>query len=219
VKRVIERIRADLYKHFGPLGWWPADTPDQVAMGAILVQRTTWRQASAALGALEQQQCVRLPDILLLQGDKLEKLIRPAGFYRQKARYLRALSSAVMERGGNLVAWLSVGSLEERRSELLAVTGVGKETADSILLYAAARPIFVVDAYTRRMFRRHEIPLADAPYDRLRKTVEREVGMDVNRLGEFHAGIVEAGKQFCLAGSPRCESCPLGSLLFPFVVD
>ena len=210
---MIESIRRQLFLYFGPLGWWPGDSPDQVAMGAILVQRTTWRQAAAALQNLRDSGCIRLTDIESLDPELLADAIRPAGFYRQKTRYLRSLSETVRMQGGDLVNWLASGPIEHRRRELLGVTGIGRETADAILLYAAERPIFVVDAYTRRVFRRHGLLFADQPYDDLRMRVEREVGLDVGRLGEFHAGLVETGKRFCPARGTCCERCPLRDLL------
>lgn len=210
---MIESIRRQLVLFFGPLGWWPGDSPDQVAMGAILVQRTTWRQAAAALRNLADGGCICLADIESMDPESLADAIRPAGFFRQKGRYLRALAETVRMNGGDLVDWLSSGSFEHRRGELLDVTGIGRETADVILLYGAERPVFIVDAYARRIFRRHGIPLADQPYEDLRLRVEREVGRDPGKLGEFHAGLVETGKRFCLARRTCCDGCPLRDLL------
>ena len=189
-----------LYEFYGRQGWWPAETPFEVMVGAILTQNTAWRNVEMAIKNIKQ--CMT-PEGILKCPD-LEERIRPAGFYRQKAERLRALSRFLLEHPMEELAKLPTGKLREM---FLAIKGIGKETADSILLYAFGRPVFVVDKYTYRLFVRFGIWKERFDYERIRRLVEKEI-RTVEELKEFHALIVEHAKRFCRK-RPLCKECPL----------
>ncbi|HEV3276208.1 MAG TPA: endonuclease III domain-containing protein [Terriglobia bacterium] len=202
-----------LLEEFGPQGWWPAETRLEVILGAILTQNTTWRNAALAIARLRDAGMLDLARLRAIQPDLLESLIRPAGFYRQKARAIR-----------NFVLWLDDahgGSLdrmfalpgEDLRQALLQLKGLGPETADAILLYAGGLPFFVADAYTRRILIRHGVLGRDADYAEAQRSIHRGLKRDAGVYNEFHALLVEAGKRYCRRDEPRCESCPLGAFL------
>ena len=193
---------------YGPQAWWPARDPFEMMAGALLTQRTTWRNAEQALASLRGSGALSPRTLACLPVPELEALIRPAGTFRVKAPRLRALARWYIDAGGH-------GSLEMRstpalRAELLGLAGIGPETADDILVYAFRRPVFVVDAYARRILSRYGWANAGEPYDRLSATVADALGRDAGTLGEFHALLVEHGKRHCRA-TPRCAECPLAA--------
>ena len=143
-----------LAAHYGPLHWWPAETPFEVVVGAILTQNTNWRNVERAIAHLRAAGTLTPEPLLSLPRAELEKLIRPAGFFRQKAERLQLFTAHLFARFGDDLAAMLAGDLDAVRRDLLALKGIGPETADSILLYAGGRPSFVVDAYTRRLFTR-----------------------------------------------------------------
>lgn len=193
-----------LYEHYGPRHWWPAETPFEMMVGAILTQNTNWTRVEAALDNLGRENLA--PDMLLAMSDEqLAEAIRTSGYHRQKAAYLKTLSLWVLQSGGlSVVAEMESEAL---RSALLSLKGVGFETATSILLYAFGRPYFVVDAYTRRLFGRMGYDFS-AGYEPLRGWIEEQIPPDVVLYNEFHAQIVFHSKTHCLA-KPLCEKCPL----------
>jgi len=220
-----------LRRAWGPQNWWPAEGRFEVIVGAFLTQNTAW-------GNVERARCLSVAGMRHVPLARLERLIRPAGYFRQKARRLKGF-----------VAWLDAGyrgnvarmlarPTEELRVELLALDGVGPETADSILLYAGGHPVFVVDAYTRRILDRHRILPAKAPYDEIREIFERAlrrapeprrmgerprhavsrmsatmVSPAARRFNEMHALLVAVGHQYCRKAEARCEHCPLAPFL------
>ena len=195
-----------LLAQYGPQSWWPAETPFEVMVGAVLVQNTSWRQAERAISALRAQGLLIAAAIHASNTDLLEDLVRPSGTYRLKAQRLKALAGFVVDNGG--VSQLEKHSTETLRCRLLSIAGVGPETADAILLYAFERRVFVADAYARRVLQRtHALRLDTAPryYERYRAQVE-SCCFDSRQLNEFHALLVEHGKRYCRA-SPRCEVC------------
>lgn len=194
-----------LYAHYGPQGWWPARGPTEVMIGAVLTQHTAWRNVELALHRLREISRLTPASILALEPEHLSRLINPAGYPRVKAHRLRNLLGWCRERGG--VAALRRTETSALRAELLAVHGVGPETADSILLYALQRPLFVVDAYTRRLFSRLGLIDGAEPYDDIRLRVEREL-RETQDLNEYHALIVRHGKDSCRV-RPRCATCQL----------
>jgi endonuclease-3 related protein len=202
---VAEVYRALKAAH-GPQQWWPAEGAFEIMLGALLVQRTTWRSAETAIAALKARGLVdsgRLRDADLAT---VESCVRSAGFYRSKASRLRKLASFVAEQGGT--GTLAAMQTPELRASLLALDGVGPETADAILLYAFGRPAVVVDAYLRR-FARRLAAAAKAPEDpRLRAWVEHGLA-EVGDLNEFHALVVAHGRAICRP-EPRCDGCPVG---------
>ena len=197
-----------LLEHFGPLHWWPAESPLEVVVGAVLTQNTAWRNVEYAIANLRQAVPIAPRALLDLPRAELEELIRPAGFFRQKARCLHGLlGSLVNEHDGSLESWLA-GPLEEARRRLLALAGIGPETADSILLYAGNRPTFVVDAYTRRLFARLGLIQGRESYEAIRALFMTTLPADAELFNEYHALIVETCKTFCRK-TPLCPSCPL----------
>ncbi|MEZ4599797.1 MAG: endonuclease III domain-containing protein [Syntrophotaleaceae bacterium] len=200
-----------LADHFGPLHWWPAETPFEVAVGAILTQNTNWRNVEMAVAALKKAGILSVAGLLEVERQRLEELIRSAGFFRQKAERLQ-LFAAYLQRnyGGDLTALLE-GPLAEVRRELLTLKGVGPETADSILLYAGERPSFVVDAYTRRLFNRLGLLTGEEKYEDIRALFMDCLPHSCELFNEFHALIVEECKNYCRV-QPICAACPLQSI-------
>ena len=202
------RLYRDLLRRFGPQGWWPGRTPFEVAAGAILTQHTAWSQAARAVralrakGLLEARAVVAAPDSVLLDA------IRPAGTYRLKARRLRTFSTWLLERFGGRFEGMRRAPLDAVRRELLALPGLGPETADAILLYAAGRPVFVADAYARRVLARHGLLPVHADYETARAFLEAHLPSDPALFNEFHALLVAAGKTHCRS-KPLCDGCPL----------
>jgi endonuclease III related protein len=197
-----------LYRAHGPLGWWPAQSPLEVCIGAILVQNTGWAGAALAIDALRQRDLLVFERLTALSEDELAELIRPAGTFRVKARRLRALLDYVGRRFGGDVSAMSAQDAATLRAELLQVHGIGRETADCIVLYAAGLPVFVIDAYTRRVFSRLGLVRGDEPYDELQRFAMDRLPLETPLFNDFHAQIVEVGKRFCRA-RPRCAGCPL----------
>ena len=197
-----------LFDHFGPQGWWPAETPFEMMAGAVLTQNTNWENVKKALGNLEREGLLDPAGLHAVGTDALALAIRPAGYYNVKARRLKNLVRLIVERyGGDVSAMLGEGP-GDLRDALLGVNGIGPETADSIALYAAGHPVFVVDAYTHRILSRHQLVDEEASYDELQATFSDALPEDVGLFREFHALIVTAGKTYCRK-RPLCERCPL----------
>jgi endonuclease-3 related protein len=203
----IQQVYRTLLASFGPQGWWPGDGPFDVMVGAVLTQNTSWKNVEHALRRFDEAQALRPQSLAALAISQIEELARPAGSYRRKAQTLSALSRRVAAFPGGLEGYLSRDTAELREG-LLETPGIGPETADSILLYAAGRSRFVVDAYARRFAERHGLSRTRAPYDELRLLFEDALGPRVDTLGECHALLVELGKRFCRS-EPTCEKCPL----------
>ena len=200
-----------LLDHFGPQGWWPAETPFEMMAGAVLTQNTNWGNVKKALGNLEREGFLDPARLHALEVDDLALAIRPAGYYNVKAKRLKNLVRLIVERyGGDVPAMLEEepGAL---RNALLGVNGIGPETADSIVLYAAGYPVFVVDAYTHRILSRHHLVEEDASYDEIQTAFSDALPEDVPLFREFHALIVMAGKTYCRK-RPLCERCPVQGL-------
>lgn len=202
-----------LYARFGPQQWWPGETPFEVLVGAVLTQNTSWKNVEKALSNLHEDGLLEPRRLYELAREELAELIRPAGYYRVKAKRLGNLLDFVFDRyDGSLEAMFSV-DVATLREQLLGVNGIGPETADSIILYAAARPVFVIDAYTRRVFGRHRLVAADDPYDRLQRQLHHALPPDAGLFNEYHALLVRVGKENCRKGQPRCGGCPLEPFL------
>lgn len=205
------RVYELLLNCLGPQGWWPAETPFEVMVGAVLTQNTNWANVERAIANLRREGMLSPGKVLEASPSRLQRLIRPAGYYRVKERRLRALVRYFVERWGGRISRMKRARGRRLREELLAVRGVGPETADSILCYALGKPFFVVDAYTRRVFSRHGWADARADYDELRLAVEGSMPRSVRALNEFHALLVRLGKLHCKK-RPLCEDCPLKRL-------
>lgn len=200
-----------LFTTFGPQHWWPAETPFEVIVGAILTQNTNWRNVEIAIANLRHAEMLKLPAIDAMESTELEALIRPAGYYRVKTKRLKNVARFILENFRTVDAMFQTGTTELRQ-RLLMINGVGPETADSILLYAGNRPTFVVDAYTSRIAKRHAWVPADADYQTLKDFFETNLTRDVQLFNEYHALIVRVGKQYCKP-TPNCEGCPLQGML------
>ena len=212
----------------GPSGWWPGDHPVEIAVGAVLVQNTAWRNVEKALDALRQKDALDLRALCRLPLEELEEALRPSGYFRVKARRLRGLCAFLLSLSGNGSApasapapsrdltrldFLGSAGTAELRKALLNVRGVGPETADAILLYALERPTFVADAYTRRIFSRHGLVPNAMPYEELRLFFMDALPVDVPLYNEYHALIVRTGHHFCKKQKPLCGKCPLGRFM------
>lgn len=198
--------------HFGPLHWWPAETPFEMTVGAILTQNTAWRNVEQAIAALKTAGALEPAALLALPREALEDIIRPAGFFRQKARRLQLFASHLIDRYGGELSRMLDGPLEEVRQTLLALEGIGPETADSILLYAGGHPSFVIDAYTRRLFTRLGVLRGEKRYDQVRALFMDHLPHETDLFNEYHALIVEECKSFCRKRTPLCSDCPLHEL-------
>jgi len=197
----------------GPLHWWPAKTTFEVIVGAILTQNTSWTNVERAIANLRSAQMLTPSTIMAARLSKLALLVRPSGYFRQKAKKLKAFVRFLQrEYGGSLKRMFDTPT-EILREKLLSVHGIGPETADSILLYAGNHPVFVVDAYTHRIFGRHGITNGEPQYESVRALLESALPRDSQLFNEFHALLVNTGKNWCRKKEPRCSECPLGSLL------
>lgn len=201
----IYRLLRDLR---GPQGWWPGETPFEMAVGAVLTQNTAWVNVERAIANLRAAGALEPHALLALPPERLALLLRPAGYFNVKARRLRALVEFLVRETGGEVAALAAREPAELRLRLLEVPGVGRETADSILLYALGRPVFVVDAYTRRIFGRLGLLDGGADYDRIRGLFERALPREEALFNDYHAQLVAHGKETCRP-RPRCGECVL----------
>lgn len=192
----------------GPQHWWPGETPFEVCVGAILTQNTNWKNVEKAIANLKSRNLLEPRRLYSLPPAGLAELIRPAGYFNIKAKRLRNFLKFLIDEYDGDLDRMFAGRLEVLREELLSVKGIGPETADSILLYAGQKPIFVVDAYTRRIFLRHEIVSEEADYHEIQRYFLDHLPEDVALFNEFHAQIVNIGKNWCKSKKPDCEHCP-----------
>jgi endonuclease III related protein len=202
------RLYAALLGRFGPQHWWPGRTPYEVAVGAVLTQHTAWPNAARAIEALRARRLLTPARVAALDASDLAGVIRPAGTPRVKARRILALTAWLVESMDGSFRRLRTAPLVPLRRRLLDIPGLGPETADAILLYAAGRPVFVADAYTRRVLSRHRLIGRSAGYEEARGWLEAHLPSDPALFNEFHALLVAVGKSNCRT-APRCEDCPL----------
>jgi endonuclease-3 related protein len=196
-----------LLDHYGPQHWWPADTPFEVMVGAVLTQNTAWTNVEKALVRLAGRVPLTPTALIALPEPDLAELLRPVGYYNVKAARLRAFCAGLLEAGGE--SGLAALDTMPLRQLLLAMHGVGPETADDMLLYAFDRPVFVIDAYTRRLFARLGLIDGGEGYEVLRAWFEQSLGADVPLFNEYHALIVHHAKHLCRSRRPLCEDCTL----------
>lgn len=209
-RRTLRRAYRLLLAHFGPQQWWPGRTRFEVVLGALLTQNTSWSNVEKALRNLRRLGLLSLPRLRELEARQLPELLRPSGTFRRKTRVvLRLLRHLARRHQGSLHRMLRQPPLV-LRGELLGLAGIGEETADSILLYAARHPHFVIDAYTRRILERHGWALPRAPYRELQAFFHRHLPPDSALYNEYHALLVAAGKTYCHRREPDCPACPLG---------
>ncbi|OGX12520.1 MAG: endonuclease [Omnitrophica bacterium RIFOXYB12_FULL_50_7] len=204
----LRRVYTVLRKTFGHQKWWPGDTPFEVMIGAILTQNTAWTNVEKAILNLKNAKKLSFEALRRVPAKKLSQLIRPAGYFNVKADRLKCFIDFLDRECQGDLSRLKQKTMPELREKLLAVKGVGPETADSILLYALNKASFVIDAYTKRIFSRHGLAKDHEGYDRWREIFTRALPESRDLYNDFHAQIVRVGKDYCRKVS-RCESCPL----------
>jgi endonuclease III related protein len=209
-------IYEKLFSAYGPRRWWPGDSAFEVMVGAVLTQNTAWINVEKAIVNLKRARLLSARAIVEAHPRRVANLIRPSGYFNVKAKRLRALCRWIVAEGG--LKRLAAMSTEELRGALLAVHGIGPETADDILLYAFERPVFVIDAYTRRVFARLGAIEGLEPYEMLRCAFEMSLGEDVPLYNEYHALIVRHGKETCRK-TPLCHGCCLATVCFSCSAD
>lgn len=207
----LTEIYSLLDTHFGDLHWWPAQSPFEVVVGAILTQNTAWRNVEAAMNNLRKASLLHPEALRPLPESSLAPLLRPAGYYNVKARRLKAFIDFLFARHGGDLEEMFAGDVLTVRQSLLGVNGIGEETADSILLYAGGKPVFVIDAYTRRILQRHGMCGPAETYGALQALFMSALPSDAALFNQYHALLVNTGKVFC-AKTPRCGACPLGTI-------
>jgi len=205
-----------LFKRFGPQHWWPGDTPLEIAVGAVLTQNTAWTNVEKAVTNLKSEGLFSnasrdddsLQELHDMSHEEVARLIRPAGYFNIKAKRLEHFIRWIIEKYGSLDRMFERPT-GELRQELLSVNGIGPETADSILLYAGGKPVFVIDAYTKRIFSRHFLMGGERDYAAYQKLMMKRLPHKRQLFNEYHALIVRTGKEFCWKRNPRCSECPL----------
>jgi endonuclease-3 related protein len=197
-----------LNDYFGDCNWWPGETPFEIAVGAILTQNTNWTNVEKAIKNLKSANLLSTGRLLKENDDTVSELIRPSGYYNIKTKRLKAFLVFLKGEYGGKMERMFEEDLAALREKLLSVKGVGEETADSILLYGGNKPVFVVDAYTRRILERHGIIGDDWSYGDIQKLFMTHLAPDVALYNQYHALLVNTGKQFCRR-EPRCGACPL----------
>jgi endonuclease-3 related protein len=210
-RRLLQIIYRRLYKTFGPQHWWPAKQPFEVMVGAILTQNTAWGNVEKAIANLKRAKCISARKLKGIPPSRLAALIRPSGYYNIKAKRLKSFLDFFSARYQCNLARMRREPLARLRQGLLATKGIGPETADSILLYALGKPIFVVDAYTRRILSRHGILDGKADYETVQNIFMQKLKPSVKLFNEYHALLVRLGKDYCKK-KPLCNLCPLKGL-------
>jgi endonuclease III related protein len=208
VGRLLTELYQRLWKDWGPQGWWPGETPFEVAVGAILTQNTNWGNVARAIAVLKKHDLLEPEALHKLPESELAQLIRPAGYYNVKARRLKNFLDFLANHFENSMERLAAADLGSLRPALLSVKGIGPETADSILLYGLHQPTFVVDAYTFRILSRHGLIPEVCSYEELRQLFMEHLPARVDLYQEYHALLVRLGKEWCRP-RPRCADCPL----------
>lgn len=206
--RTLQTIYSRLAAAFGPQHWWPGDTPFEVAVGAILTQNTAWSNASRAVGELKKKDLLHPAGLRRLPAGRLAPLIRSSGYFNQKTTRLKRFVRYLFKRHRGDLSRMQKVPAGRLREELLGLSGIGPETADSILLYALGKPVFVVDAYTRRVLARHSLISWDAAYSEIQRLFTGALPRSRRLYNEYHALLVRVGKEYCRT-HPRCEKCPL----------
>lgn len=203
----LEELYKKLRDNFGYLNWWPGETKVEIVVGAILTQNTAWKNVEKAIKNLRERKMLSLERLASTRLIELEDAIRPSGFYRQKAKRLSNLFKYIKKNYSTLERFFDKDK-NELRSELLNLNGIGNETADSIILYAAEKPTFVIDTYTRRIMHRVYGIEEEIKYNKLKEYFESRLKQDLELYKDFHAQFVELGKRFCKK-KPLCDECPI----------
>ena len=206
--QLLQEMYQAMLAFFGHQGWWPGEGPEEVCIGAILTQNTNWKNVEKALANLKSAGKCSLQAIHDMPQAELAELIKPAGYFNVKAKRLKNLAGYIMDNWEDNLAGFLNRSAYSLREDLLSVKGVGRETADSIILYAARKPTFVVDAYTARIGLRHFLFDAESDYDQVKEVFESNLPDDAELFNDYHAQLVAVGKKYCRPVA-LCEGCPL----------
>lgn len=205
---MLNKIYQKLYHFYGPQGWWPGKTRFEVIVGAILTQNTAWRNVEVAIKNLKRAHILTPKKINDIDRKKLAQLIRPSGYHNVKSRRLKNFTNFLFKKYSGSLKKISRRETGLLRKKLLDLNGIGPETCDSILLYAFNRPVFVVDAYTKRIFSRHKLVRPNATYDEIQEYCIKNLPKNKKVYNEFHALIVRLAKEACKS-NPQCRGCPL----------
>jgi endonuclease-3 related protein len=211
-KKVLTEMYYTLYNTFGPQHWWPGDGAFEVAVGAILTQNTNWSNVEKAINNLKNNDYLSAKTLYDMPINRLASLIRPAGYFNIKAKRLKAFIEFLIKDYRGSMKRMAREDMHFLREQLLNINGIGSETADSILLYALDKPVFVVDAYTKRVLQRHGIVDEKATYHETQGLFHENLPKDVDLFNEYHALFVRVGKEFCKPKA-RCDGCPLEGYL------
>lgn len=195
-------------QRFGHQGWWPGDGALEICVGAILTQNTNWRNVEKAIANLRAAECMSIAELHTRDRAQIAELIRPAGYFNVKAKRLTNFIAAVADSFGDDIDAFLARPVDTLRAELLAINGIGPETADSIILYAAGQLTFVVDTYTCRIMMRHGLIWPEDDYHMVKELMESSLPDDAQLWNDYHAQLVAVGKQYCRPHA-RCEGCPL----------
>jgi endonuclease-3 related protein len=204
-------IYHQMFDRFGPQHWWPGETKTEIIVGAILTQNTNWQNVEKAIANLKKAKMLSFPALYKASEQEVAKLIQPSGYFNIKAKRLKNFVRFFMEEYKNSWKKFQSEPLDKLREKVLSVNGVGPETADSILLYALDKPIFVIDAYTKRALSRHRIIKEDDDYHAVQKLFMDNLSPDVAFFNEYHALFVRLAKEHCRT-KPQCEGCPLAGI-------
>lgn len=211
MSNILHDLYDSLYHHFGPQHWWPADSPFEVAIGAILTQNTNWTNVEKAIHKLKQADILDPVALHRTHPKKLASLIRPAGYFNIKAKRIKHFMRFFMQTYGGEISRMKKEPLPAIREKLLSVHGIGPETADSIILYALEKPVFVIDAYTKRVLARHTILDHNEPYETYQELFHSSLKKNVPVFNEYHALFVRLAKEYCRT-TPDCGQCPINGM-------
>ncbi len=210
--QLYQEVYDRLYTRFGPQDWWPAETPLEVMVGAVLTQNTSWFNVTKAIDNLKDAGFLSYHRLFELDVDQLAELIKPSGYYNLKAKRLHNLLAMIEALYGGDLQWFLEDDVWAARENLLDVKGIGPETADSILLYACGHPVFVIDTYTHRVFSRHNLVEEETDYESMQAEFVDHLPSEAKLFNEFHALIVAVAKEYCKKTDPQCAQCPLNGL-------
>jgi len=209
IKKRLSRIYKKLYSSFGKQRWWPGDTKLEVIIGAVLTQNTAWPNVEKSISNLKKAGKISFKKLSKERMSGIARLIKPAGYFNIKAKRLKNVLRFIAESYNSSLSLMQKADGASLREELLGINGVGPETADSILLYAFGKPIFVIDSYTTRILSRLKILSQDVSYEDAQKLFMDNLPKDVRLFNEYHALIVKLGKDYCRKNNPRCQECPI----------
>ena len=211
-QEVLMEIYHTLLEHFGPRGWWPADSRLEVIIGAVLTQAVAWKNVTRAIDNLKRANLMNINFIIDIDEEDLAQHIKPALYHRQKAKKLKALMTFIATEYNGDLDLMFAESLPILRKKLLGIWGIGPETADSILLYAGDKTVFVVDTYTKRIFNRLGMVDENISYQEMQEYLQKNIPSDLYIYNEYHALLVGLGANYCKKIRPHCSKCPLLNL-------